>query len=74
MEQLLFLPQPESEGNYLSIHLKQTLTGNFYENGPNTVRTVTVVTINVYHTLPAFRITTYTAIVMFSANKLREEI
>ena len=52
------------------VFLKQIVTPYSCENGLNTVRAVT---FNMYHSLPAFRITTYTAVVMFSKNKERVE-
>ena len=54
-----------------TFYLKHTLTRNFHENGMNTVRTVTMIAINVGHSLPAFRVTTFPAIVMGSMKKTR---
>ena len=48
------------------VFLKQIVTPYSCENGLNTVRAVT---FNMYHSLPAFRITSYPAVEMFSENK-----
>ena len=52
--------------SFMFLH-KQIVTPYSHKNGLNAVRTVI---INVYHSLPAFRITTNIAVVMFSKSKM----